>query len=235
MRFNKDNRDVLLLIFEELQDDKESLYSCLLVNRTWCITAVPILWKNPSQYLLSGNSKNILFSVIFSHLSEESRNILKNEVINDPITEIYQSPLFNYINYWKYLDLYFLKNIIPLKNESSNMLVIVDEILNLFINSNTKFVHLSIPQGFDYQLHKIPGAEHCFSELESFCCYVNIDPNILDGLTGICKSIKKLRIENLNTFGNGTNRLFYDNLNTYNTNSYAINYGIIKFIEVQKI
>src|SRR5438046_2368272 len=66
------NKDVLFLIFEELKNDKKSLYSCLLVNRTWCTTAVPILWKNPSeQYFITNNSKNILFNVILLHLSEE--------------------------------------------------------------------------------------------------------------------------------------------------------------------
>jgi hypothetical protein len=37
------NKDVLSSIFEELRDNDVILYSCLLVNRTWCETAVPIL------------------------------------------------------------------------------------------------------------------------------------------------------------------------------------------------
>src|SRR2546430_1916226 len=98
------NNDVLFLIFKELKDDKKSLYSCLLVNRTWCITAVPILWKNPETYdeLLSMNK---LFNVILLNLSEDSRDILKNLGINNPLTEKYKPPLFNYTNFLKYLDL----------------------------------------------------------------------------------------------------------------------------------
>src|SRR2546430_6947356 len=96
------NKDVLFLIFKELKNDKNSLHSCILVNRTWCLTAVPNLWENPGQYFMIGeNSKELLFNVIILHLSEESRDILKNQGINNPITKTYQRPLFNYINFWK--------------------------------------------------------------------------------------------------------------------------------------
>src|SRR6266498_1452051 len=98
------NKDVLFLIFKELNNDKKSLYSCLLVNRTWCEIAVPILWKNPRQYFITDNAKSMLFDVILLHLSEESRDVLKNYGINNPITETYHRPLFNYINFWRYLD-----------------------------------------------------------------------------------------------------------------------------------
>src|SRR5204863_3549286 len=142
----------LFLIFEELKNDEKFLYSCLLVNRTWCITAVPILWRDPDQcYLLSDNSKNILFNVILLHLSEESRDILKNQGINDIITETYQRPLFNYINFWKYLNLSFIESMIFSKNfENSKVSIIRSEILKLFINRNTKFIQLTIPRDFDY-------------------------------------------------------------------------------------
>ncbi|PKK64177.1 hypothetical protein RhiirC2_757131, partial [Rhizophagus irregularis] len=91
------NKDVIFLILEELQDDNKSLYSCLLVNRTWCETTVPILWKNPArQYYSTNNAYNILLNVILLHLSEESRNNLKYQGIN-LFMKPYQRPLFNYI------------------------------------------------------------------------------------------------------------------------------------------
>ena len=42
------NVDCLILLFNELQTDKNSLYSCLLVNKEWCKIVVPILWKEYS-------------------------------------------------------------------------------------------------------------------------------------------------------------------------------------------
>ncbi|PKY27568.1 hypothetical protein RhiirB3_443340 [Rhizophagus irregularis] len=227
---SKLNKDVLFLIFEELKFDKKSLCSCLYVNRTWCETVVPILWRNPGQYLTTINSCTsvpilwkipsqylILFNVIFLHLSKESKDILKKQEINNLITEIYQRPLFNYINFWKYLDLFLIENIISSsKIEESKKFNIRDEILKLFFSSNVKFIHLSIPQDYDFQLHHIPGAERCFSELESlsFCCDFGNCQNILNGLARICKSIRKFRVDNVHFCTN--------------------NSGINKLIEVQK-
>ncbi|GBC05418.1 hypothetical protein RclHR1_06210003 [Rhizophagus clarus] len=211
------NKDVLFLIFEELKNDKKTLYSCILVNRTWCVIAIPILWKNPLQTTLTEKAGRILFSVIFSHLSEESRNILKNQGINNIITEKCQRPLFNYISFWKELNLTFLERINFSKNiGKSNVSIVRNEILKLFINRNTKFLELCIPRNFCYQLHNFPGAEHCFSELESlsFHCHYKTSQTILEGLARICKSIKKLRFHNL----------YYCTDNS----------GIIKLIEVQK-
>ncbi|CAB4434066.1 unnamed protein product [Rhizophagus irregularis] len=41
------NRDIIFFILKVLQNDSKSLHLCLLVNRTWCETTAPILWKNP--------------------------------------------------------------------------------------------------------------------------------------------------------------------------------------------
>ena len=67
------NKDVLFLIFEELQNDKASLLSCLLVNRTWCEIIVLILWKNPWFYIKELEKKKSQFNVIISHLSNETK------------------------------------------------------------------------------------------------------------------------------------------------------------------
>jgi hypothetical protein len=117
------NRDVLLLIFKELNNDNNSLFSCLFVDRNWCETVVPVLWRNP--WIRQEGTKYVtLFNVILSHLSEESRRNLKNQGINDLIAEEYQKPLFNYIYFWKYLELSFLESVISSiqVEESKNLL-----------------------------------------------------------------------------------------------------------------
>jgi hypothetical protein len=209
------NEDVLFLIFEELKNDKKSLYSCILVNRIWCVTAVQILWRNP--WKISLFRRNTLFNVIFSHLSEESRDILKNQRMDNLFTEIsYQRPLFNYISFCRNLDLYSLERVIFSKKiEVSNKPIIRNEILKLFINKNTKLIHISITHNFDYQLLLIPGAEYCFSELESLNFGDNISQNILEGLAGICKSIKKIKLYIISDY-------------------YPDDCGIFKLIEMQK-
>ena len=71
-----------------------------------------------------------------------------------------------------------------------------NEVLKLFVNKNTKITHLYILLRFNYQIHLIPGAECCFSQLKFIDCFTgNINLNILEGLSKISKSIEKLSIE----------------------------------------
>src|SRR5436190_2121313 len=140
---SKLNKDVIFQTLKELHD--KSLYSCLVVNRTWCEIVVPILWKNPAgRTPLTKKAKCVLSNVILFHLSEESRDILKNQGIN-LFTETYQQPLFNYISFWRHFDLIFLEYIDSFVKdiEKSKVFIIKSEILNLF-NRNTKFVSLFI-------------------------------------------------------------------------------------------
>ncbi|PKC70752.1 hypothetical protein RhiirA1_532482 [Rhizophagus irregularis] len=192
------NKDVIFLILEELQDDNKSLYSCLLVNRTWCETTVPILWKNPArQYYSTNNAYNILLNVILLHLSEESRNNLKYQGIN-LFMKPYQRPLFNYISFWRHLDLFFLEhmiNVFDTYTVKSKIFIIEDEIFKLFINGNTNFVSLFIPKLLNPRIFNILGNEHCFSGLEYFYCDDNTNSNILERLAKISTSIEKLRVD----------------------------------------
>src|ERR1043166_9502435 len=104
---SKLNKDVIFLIIKELADDGKSLHSCLLVNRTWCETTIPILWRNPSKFCIKKDKKEILFIVLLLNSSEESRKVLNYQKINH---FTYRQPLFNYISHWRYLDLYYLED-----------------------------------------------------------------------------------------------------------------------------
>ncbi|RIA86744.1 hypothetical protein C1645_828810 [Glomus cerebriforme] len=189
---SKINSDVLYLIFEEVRDDKETLHSCLLVNKTWCELIIPILWRNPWKYLEMENEK-FLLNVIISHLSDESKNNLKSQCTANILKNPYQKrPLFNYISFCRHLNLNGIQRITNFLHEKSDISIIQNEIFNLFINSKNKFTHLYIPRQFNYQIHLIPEAKHCFSEIEFLSFYTNINDNILDGLIEICKSIKEL-------------------------------------------
>ncbi|CAG8645204.1 uncharacterized protein OCT59_016053 [Rhizophagus irregularis] len=193
---SKLNKDILYLIFEELQDDTKTLYSSLSVNKTWCELIVPILWRNPWKFL-TNRSEILLINVIISHLSDESKNNLFIQD-NDLFKVLFQKLLFNYISFCRHLNLSSISWIIyfiELNYSKSNISVIKSEILNLFINENTRFTHLYIPQRFDYQIHLIPGAKHCFSEIVFLSCNTNrVSGNVLIGLAEICQSIKELEL-----------------------------------------
>ncbi|GBB89799.1 hypothetical protein RclHR1_01660018 [Rhizophagus clarus] len=213
------NKDILYLIFEELKEDNNTLYSCLSTNRTWCKIVIPILWKNPWKFIKYWRRKQMesFLNVIFLHLSNESKNTLKSRYIEFlPFLENpYQRPLFDYVSFCRHLDFIHIDYIILEFThilESKNALI--NELINLFINRNREFTHLYIPYKFNFQIHLIPEARSCFSEIEFLSIKTGINQDIAVGLSEICKSIKKLDL-----YINGNN---YDN------------YGVVKLIEVQR-
>jgi hypothetical protein len=204
------NRDILYLIFEQLKDDKNTLCSCLLVNKTWCEIIIPILWKNPWKSLKKENER-LLLSVMISHLSD----VLKKKIGKHKIlTNSYQKPLFNYISYCRHLNLDEIQRIINenICNKDKNLMV-RNEIFSLLIDENMNFTHLYIHQKFDEMNNLIRGVESCFSGIEFLSCSTDMDDTILSKLIETCKSIKKLEL----IIGRENN-----------------NYEIIKLIEAQK-
>ncbi|GES99126.1 hypothetical protein GLOIN_2v1681949 [Rhizophagus clarus] len=175
------NIDVLYLILKNLKNDSISLYSCLLANRIWCEAAIPILWKIPGQVILTTKAVDILFKVVLS----------QKQGMNDLFTKVYRPPSFNYINFWRHLNLRLLGDMINLRyTEESNVNIIMNQLLKLFINKNTKFISLFIPYSFNYyQIHNISWAEQCFSSLKFLYCHDKVK-NIVEGLSTITSSIK---------------------------------------------
>src|SRR5688572_16610349 len=96
---SKLNKDILFLLFEELQSDSKSLFSCLLVNRLWCETVIPILWRNPwnpwNPWYYGYKKKRSLYHVITFSLSNDIKEFLTNQ----GILISHQSLLFDYLSF----------------------------------------------------------------------------------------------------------------------------------------
>src|ERR1700761_586436 len=95
---SKLNKDILFLIFEELEVDSKSLFSCLMVNRLWCETVIPILWRNPWCYDIDYYNKDYLFIIIASYLSDNIKEFLTEQGINLPSVST-KSLLFDYLSF----------------------------------------------------------------------------------------------------------------------------------------
>jgi hypothetical protein len=176
------------MIFEQLQDDRNTLCSCLLVNKTWCEIIIPILWRNPWKFL-NKNNERLLLRVIISHLSDVSKEKIGK---NNLLTKSYQKPSFDYISFCKHLNLDEIQRIIN-KFYQNPHLKVINEILSLFIKENMIVTHLYIYQKFD-KIQSIHEAESCFSGIEFLSCSTNISGKILSKLIKTCKSIKKLEL-----------------------------------------
>ncbi|UZO18288.1 uncharacterized protein OCT59_009604 [Rhizophagus irregularis] len=63
-------------IIQYLWDDIPTLLSCILVNRLWCNTTIPLLWKDPFSMK---HPKNFHFIEIYlQKLNEKDKTQLNN-------------------------------------------------------------------------------------------------------------------------------------------------------------
>jgi hypothetical protein len=98
------NKDILFLTFEELKLGSNDLFSCLLVNRFWCETIIPILWRNPWRY----ECKSSLYCIIIHYLSDDVKNLLTKQGVRLPSV----SPLFDYLSFCKSIHVNIINDII---------------------------------------------------------------------------------------------------------------------------
>src|SRR2546421_78059 len=100
--------ECLRKIFDEFKDDKETLHSCLLVNRHWCKNTIDLLWSQPFQFLYTckkeicqcTHEKSIKRQFQAYNLLETCLScFMFNEElrINPSQQPTYERPLFNYI------------------------------------------------------------------------------------------------------------------------------------------
>ncbi|CAG8623338.1 11039_t:CDS:2 [Rhizophagus irregularis] len=127
---------------------------------------------------IQNKALNVITNVIFSYLSEESRDNLRNQGIE--LTNTYQQPLLNYISFWRYLNLDILERMIRTFLTDTNIInpkipIIRLVIMNVF-NRNTKFYFLRDDFSFS---SSFLGTELCFSELGCLHCTSTQDNSIL--------------------------------------------------------
>ncbi|PKK66628.1 hypothetical protein RhiirC2_784537 [Rhizophagus irregularis] len=167
---------------------------------------------------MSKLNRDILY-LVFEEFQDDIKALYSSLSVNKTWCEIIVLILWkNPWNFCKHLNLSSIDkviNTIKYYCTESSMSILKNEIYNLFINENTKFTYLYIPQHFDYQIHLIPGAKHCFSEIIFLSCNIGVNDNVLIGLAGICQSIKELE-------------LFVESKNSKNS------YGITKLIDASK-
>ncbi|GBB84941.1 hypothetical protein RclHR1_11510005 [Rhizophagus clarus] len=207
------NKDILFLIFKELQDDSKSLFSCLMVNKLWCETVIPILWRNPWSYNINYDDKNYLFMIIVFYLTNDTKELLMRQGIQLPSIP-YQSLLFDYLSYCRSININIINSIISIGSSFDyDQFILQQEFYNLFMKKFPKLKYLDM-ESINHQLFYFPEAELRLVSLCELRCDTSIDTSYFYGLARLCKYIQRLVIINVDMNAN---------LN-----------GIAKLIEVQK-
>ncbi|UZO06269.1 uncharacterized protein OCT59_026598 [Rhizophagus irregularis] len=89
-------------IIKYFRDDYSTLHSCILVNRSWCRLAIPLLWENPFSIC----AENYNFVEIYIHNLNDDLKIKLNECKIIDNNSLHLNTLFNYPSFLKYLNIY---------------------------------------------------------------------------------------------------------------------------------
>src|SRR5438045_109017 len=208
---SKLNKDVLFLIFEELQDDSKSLFSCLMVNRIWCETVIPVLWRNPWRYGINYSNKSYLFTIFISYLPNDIKEFLVSEGIQLPSASS-QLLLFDYLSFCKSINAKIMNRIISTGTSSDyDQFLLQQEFYNILMRKCSELKYLDMGS----IKHQIIYFLEAKTRLDSPCelsCDTSTDVSYFYGLANVCKYIQKIIIINTNV---------------------KVNHGIAKLIEVQ--
>ncbi|PKY45698.1 hypothetical protein RhiirA4_466017 [Rhizophagus irregularis] len=181
--------DCLIDIFEYLYDDKNTLYSCLLVNSLYCETAVRILWRNVWKFY-NNNKPYISLSIIntlIACLPKESEEILHKNGINIAVP-IQKPPLFNYASFCKVISIYKIEVMIQhtLKkhkkqsNTSADLKILLSqEILKMLLNQITSLKVLKCNNSRYEDLYLLSEAKIHLSNLAKLRCDSDICPKFI--------------------------------------------------------
>jgi hypothetical protein len=207
------NEDILILIFEELQEDSKSLFSCLMINRLWCENAIPILWRNPWCYNgINYSNKSSLFIIIAHYLFDNIKEYITNQKIQLPLA-IQQSLLFDYLSYCRSINVNTIDSVISIGSSlGHNQFFIQQEFYYLFMKKCPELKYFDM-RSIKHQMFYFPEAK---AHLESLCelkCNTFTDSSYFYGLSHSCQNIQSLIIVNMNS---------------------KHNYGIARLIEVSE-
>uniref|UniRef100_U9T6H3 F-box domain-containing protein n=1 Tax=Rhizophagus irregularis (strain DAOM 181602 / DAOM 197198 / MUCL 43194) TaxID=747089 RepID=U9T6H3_RHIID len=210
---SKLDKHILFLIFEELQDDPKSLFSCLMVNRLWCETVIPILWRNPWSYNdINYDNKSYLFTIIASYLSDDIKEFLTRRGIQLPLVSC-QTLLFDYLSFCSSINVNTINTITSIGSSLIyNQFLLQQEFYRLFMKKFPELKYLDM-KSIRHQIFHYPEATLRFESLCELKCDTSVDSSYFYGLAQLCQYIQKLIIANVR-------------INNYN--------GISELIGVQK-
>jgi len=91
--------DCLYEVFQHIEHDRQTLYSCILVNRLWCESAIESFWKNPFRFGLNSS----IINTYTMCLGEDEKTSLVDEGVILPNCE--KGPTFNYADILQHISL----------------------------------------------------------------------------------------------------------------------------------
>ncbi|CAB4495363.1 unnamed protein product [Rhizophagus irregularis] len=173
-----------------------------MVNRIWCETVIPTLWRNPWCYSI--NYKKIsLYSIITSYLSDDIKELLTKR----GILILGQSLAFDYLSFCRNINIKVIDDIISIGSSLEyNRFYLQEEIYSLLVKKCPEIKYLNICGTYEIVYH--PEAKVRLESLCELTCDTLIDSRYFYRLAHICQQIQRIIIINKNLKANqGTIKL----------------------------
>src|SRR6266498_1204226 len=166
----------LINIFEYFKEDRNTLYSCVLVNREWCSLAVPFLWRNPLEVCHKPGQRKRMMSLVYTYITclpEATRRKVGIHVM------LQKPPLFDYTRFLRHLILRFLhhgiEEILLFCQEygiyNYTMIRKIYEALCIHILSQASVIEtVNLLESGDLNIFELPGATKCLSRIKTLIC-----------------------------------------------------------------
>ncbi|EXX53187.1 uncharacterized protein OCT59_017840 [Rhizophagus irregularis] len=187
--------DCLCEVFEYLEDDRPTLYSCLLVNRLWCKISVRILWRNIWNFdIYQKDSLRVatsILSTLIACLPNESKELLheNNIFISTPT---FNPPLFNYARFCKVLSIDVVDDIInEVLPENRISHLATNEIIKMFTNQISSLKKLTYYDHLNISFPHFPNAR----DLSELCCKSELPSSFFYQLSQICHNLQSISLD----------------------------------------
>src|SRR6266498_1836481 len=155
-----------------------NIFSCILVCRTWCETAIPILWRDPFCNHPQVSNATILVDV---YLSSFTLKELKSLKLPSNLIEDYQRSRLTY-DYARFLCKMNLTQIrtatsfwLESKGRKVSICPIFQSLCNHFVSHAIKIHYVEFEPEYnsfmDFNIFSLPGAKSSLLSLKEFSCY----------------------------------------------------------------
>ncbi|EXX56118.1 hypothetical protein RirG_219140 [Rhizophagus irregularis DAOM 197198w] len=184
-----------------------------MVNKHWCETVIPILWKNPWNYNINYRNKSYLFAIITFYLSDDIKEFLtRQEIQLHSISS--KSLFFDYLSFCRSINVNIINALISTGTSLAyNQFLLQQEFYSLFMKKCPELKYLDM-KSIKHQIFYFPEANSRLESLFELECDTSIDSLFFYGLARFCRYIQRIIIVNVDPNPN--------------------HHGIVKLIEVQK-
>jgi hypothetical protein len=196
------NYDCLQDIFEifEYNYDQDTLFKCLLVNRSWCESAIPYLWKDPFSIVRKReNSRKLLTTIIsmfpFDENMKEKLKLYEYELIHLN----YKKSVYNYLGFcriFKFTEFYGFvdkcAHAVTCKDVGKVSSILYYSVYKIIFEHCTEIRQIRLSS-----LPKVIIKNQNFNNLSNLqeleiCNFTTV--KFFEKLVHVCKKIKKIRI-----------------------------------------